>query len=77
MILTINYKSVQPLILKKHIFKCHFTFVMSNDQSNITFTDDDIQLNDETALLLEKLIDLKGECFVNIFIGKLFLFYLN
>lgn len=54
------------------------SFIMSNDQSNIiSFTDDDIQLNDETALLLEKLIDLKGESFINIFIGKLFLFYLN
>jgi len=51
---------------------------MSNDQSNIiSFGDDDIQLSGETALLLEKLIELKGECFINIFIGKLFLFYLN
>jgi len=49
---------------------------MSNDQSNIiSFTDDDLQLNDETALLLEKLIDLKGESFINIFIGKYILKY--
>ncbi|XP_022183235.1 uncharacterized protein LOC111042842 [Myzus persicae] len=42
---------------------------MSNDQPNIiSFGDDDIQLSGETALLLEKLIELKGECFINIFI---------
>jgi len=47
---------------------------MSNDQTtpNIDgFVDDNIQLEVDTALLLEKLIDLKGECFINIFIGKL------
>jgi len=47
---------------------------MSSDQPTpniVGFGDDDIQLDGNTALLLEKLIDLKGECFINIFIGKL------
>jgi len=47
---------------------------MSSDQPTpniVGFGDDDIQLDENTALLLEKLIDLKGECFIDIFIGKL------
>lgn len=50
---------------------------MSSDQPTpniIGFGDDDTQLDGNTALLLEKLID---ECFINIFIGKLYSFLVN
>lgn len=47
---------------------------MSDDQEIIDFTED-IEFNGDTALLLEKLVDLNGESFFNVFVGKL-LFYL-
>lgn len=53
---------------------------MSSDQPTpniVGFGGDDIQLDGNTALLLEKLIDLKGECFINIFIGELFSLLVN
>lgn len=49
---------------------------MSNDQELIDFPEE-IHFIGDTALLLEKLVDLNGEGFFNVFVGKLFIFHLT